>query len=348
MTEASSSRGDQPRAAQSLAEVGEFGLIRMLVGDASQPDGAVLIGPGDDAGLLAAADGRFVASVDLLVEGRHFRRDWSEPYDIGRKAAAQAIIDVVAMGAVPTGLLIGLGAPAQLQVTWVRDTYRGLRDEAAEAAAQCSSGSVGSAGAAVAVPIAGGDTVCAPQVLLSVTVFGDLRGRAPVRRAGARPGDEVAVCGRLGWSAAGYAALSRGFRSPRVVVEAHRRPEPPYAEGPRAADAGATAMCDVSDGLLADLRHLAVAGGVRIDVDPDALEVAEPLRTVAAATGADPLRFVLAGGEDHALVATFRPGSAPAGWSVIGSVHPLPESGQPDVSVAGAPDEQQAGHDHFG
>ena len=122
-------------------------------------------------------------------------------------------------------------------------------------------------------------------------------------RSGARTGDVVAVRGRLGWAAAGLVVLGRGFRSPRVVVEAHRVPSVSYGAGATAADAGATAMIDVSDGLLADLGHVATASGVTIDLDRSTFEVAEPLQAVAAATGTDPYALVLTGGEDHALAA---------------------------------------------
>ena len=133
--------------------------------------------------------------------------------------------------------------------------------------------------------------------------------RAPVLRSGARPGDVVAVCGRLGWAAAGLAVLSRGFRSPAVVVGAYRVPEPPLAAGPVAAASGATSMIDVSDGLLADLGHIAQASGVAIDVKSVALQINPRLVEVASALGKNPLEWVLTGGDDHALVATFPQGS---------------------------------------
>ena len=128
---------------------------------------------------------------------------------------------------------------------------------------------------------------------------------APVLRSGAEPGDVVALAGRQGWAAGGLAVLGRGFRSPRVLVEAYRRPEPPYAAGQVAADAGATAMIDVSDGLLADAGHIADASGVSIDIRREAFEIAEPLHAVGSALGADPLQFILGGGDDHALLACF-------------------------------------------
>jgi len=137
------------------------------------------------------------------------------------------------------------------------------------------------------------------------------------------------------------AVLGRGFRSPRVLVEAYRRPEPPYDAGAIAAAAGATSLIDVSDGLLAEARHLAEASGVAIDVRRDAFEIAEPLQAVGAALGADPIQFILGGGDDHALLATF-PGAAPDGWLVIGSV-----AAGSGVTVDGASYDGPTGWTHF-
>ncbi|WP_020574804.1 thiamine-phosphate kinase [Actinopolymorpha alba] len=332
---------------QTLAELGEFGLIGVL--RARLPIGRdVLLGPGDDAAVVAAPDNRVVATADMLVEGRHFRRDWSEGYDVGRKAAAQNLADVAAMGAVPTALLVSFGAPPDLPVRWAVSFADGLRDECA----------------LVGASVAGGDVVMANPMVIGITALGSLRGQHPVTRSGARPGDLVAVCGRLGWSAAGLAVLARGFRSPRAVVEAHRRPAPPYDAGPEAATLGATSLIDVSDGLLADLAHIAQASGVRIDVETSRLAsaVAEPLQAVAAAIGADPLSFILTGGEDHALAATFPAGTElPSRWQVVGKVCEsagLPGAhgegvggagvGTPTwVTVDGVSYAGPAGHDHF-
>ena len=183
---------------------------------------------------------------------------------------------------------------------------------------------------------------------VAVTALGELApGVRPVLRSGARPGDVLAVCGRLGWAAAGLAALGRGFRSPRLAVAAHQRPQPPYAAGPTAAAAGATSMIDVSDGLLADLGHVATASGVGIDVLTDRLEIGDPVATVAAAMNTDALRLVLTGGDDHALVATF-PGHVqlPAGWSSIGRV--VDGGATPGVTVDGrVPGPGTPGWDHF-
>jgi len=191
--------------------------------------------------------------------------------------------------------------------------------------------------------VLGGDVVRAEVLVLAVTAFGDLQGRAPVTRSGAKPGDVLAYTGRLGWAAAGLAVLGRGFRSPVGVVAAHRRPEPPYAQGPRAAELGATAMVDVSDGLVADLRHVALASGVGIELDTSRLEVSAKLRDVGKALGIEPMDWVLAGGDDHALAATF-PGDKrpPAPWRVIGRV----ARGR-GVVVDGAAYPGPAGWDHF-
>jgi thiamine-monophosphate kinase len=287
-----------------VGDLGESALVAAIV--ARLPSGrGVQLGPGDDAALVTVPDGRVVATTDVLVEGVHFRRDWSDAEDVGHKAAAQNLADVAAMGARSTALLVGLAAPASLPVAWALGLADGLAAEAEKA------------GAAVV----GGDVVSGEQVVVSVTALGTLDGREPVTRSGARPGDVVALVGRLGWSAAGLAVLSRGFRSPRVLVTAHRRPEPVYAAGPAAAKAGATAMVDVSDGLMSDLGRLAEASDVGIAVDVAALQVAEPVRDAAAALGKDPLEWVLTGGEDHALAATFPTRKAvPKGWTVVGEV----------------------------
>ncbi len=184
-------------------------------------------------------------------------------------------------------------------------------------------------------------------ITVAITALGDLQGREPVTRSGARPGDVVAVTGWLGWSAAGHAVLARGFRSPRAFVEAHRRPEPPYHAGPAAAELGATAMTDVSDGLVADLGHIAEASKVRIDVRSAALDVPAQMADIGQAVGVDPLQWVLTGGEDHAIVATFPPETKlPARWRRIGEVLHL--SAAPQVTVDGAPWTRTGGWDHFG
>ncbi|MBK8446413.1 MAG: thiamine-phosphate kinase [Micropruina sp.] len=313
-------------AGRSVAETGEFDVIGSIIeGLPSSP--AVRVGPGDDCAVFAV-DGDVAVSTDTMVENVHFRRAWSSADDVGRKAVAAAVADLEAMGARPVGLVMALTLPPELEVAWVSEFAVGVREECANAG----------------VVLLGGDTTRGRDITATATVFGDLQGRPPVTRAGARPGDVVAVCGRLGWAAAGVTVLNRGFRSPRAVVVAHRVPEPPYGQGIVAQQAGATAMIDCSDGLLADLGHVARASGVAIDVHTSALDVAEPQSVVAAAVGGgDPLTFMLTGGDDHALLATFAPGDVPDGWQVIGVVI----EGEPAVTVDGAAWQGEAGWQHF-
>jgi len=324
------------------------------------------VGIGDDAAVVAAPGGRVVAAVDLLIEGRHFRRDWSSAYDVGVKAAARSLADIAAMGAVNTALLVALAAPGTLPARWAIDLADGLAAEAARAGAG----------------IVGGDTARGDSIILSVTALGDLTSR-PVLRSGARPGDLVAVTGQLGHSAAGLALLQVGWPAPGMaaaadppdalaaLVAAHRRPAPPYDAGPEAARLGATAMIDISDGLLADLGHVAAASGAQVELGrarlapgralleaAASLMAAAPSARTEAADSPPPvppaafpagspesvaLDWVLTGGEDHALVASFPPGTAlPARWRVIGEVRD--GSG---VTVDGTPHAGPAGWEHF-
>ncbi len=314
----------------TLSEIGERAVIAALTAElATAPD--VLVGPGDDAAVLDVG-GPVVTSVDVLVENVHFKLGWSDPGDIGRKAVAVNVADLEAMGARATGIVLGFSAPPHLQLRWVRELAVGLR-------AEC---------AAAGVSLLGGDVTRSRDLTLSVTVLGGLEGRAPVLRSGARAGDVVALRGRTGWAAAGLAVLSRGFRSPRAVVEAQKVPQVPYGEGAVAARAGATAMVDVSDGLVSDLAHVAEASGVVVDLRRDAFEVPEPLQAVAAATGADPYQLLLTGGEDHALAATFPAGTVPAGWREVGLVRALGADEPAQVLVDGQTWASPGGHDHFG
>ncbi len=309
----------------TLADAGEFGLIAALVDRFPQGE-QVLVGPGDDAAVLRIRNGHVVVSTDLVVEGRHFRRDWASAEDVGHRAAAQNLSDINAMGGRATSLTIGLAAPGDLPVQWALDFARGF-------AAECD---------LVGASVVGGDLTRADQIVIAVTVLGGCT-QSPVLRSGARPGDVLALHGRQGWSAGGLAVLGRGFRSPRVLVDAYRRPEPPYDAGRVAAEAGATAMIDVSDGLLADAGHIAERSGVAIDVHAGAFDIPEPLLAVGAALGAEPLSFILGGGEDHSLLATYTDaGSVPDGWAVVGAVGE--GSG---VTVDGAAYEGPTGWTHF-
>jgi thiamine-monophosphate kinase len=348
----------------SVADLGEWGIIAAL--KARMPAGALTsVGIGDDAAVVTTPSGSVVAAVDLLIEGRHFRREWSSAYDVGVKAAARSLADIAAMGAVNTALLVALATPGTLPARWAADLAAGLASEATRAGAG----------------VVGGDTARADVITLSVTALGDLEGRPPVLRSGAKPGDVIAVAGTLGHAAAGLALLTAGVvpEALTALVATQLRPAPRYEAGPEAARLGATAMIDVSDGLLADLGHLATASGVLVNVRTASLEPAPALREAAArllaskpsartnsadsrppapspARGEDPgagktgnagpalpLEWVLTGGEDHALVAAFPPDvRLPAHWRVIGEV--IPGAG---VTVDGAPHAGPGGWQHF-
>jgi thiamine-monophosphate kinase len=289
--------------AESLAGLGEFAAIDRLIADRDQPT-VVAVGPGDDAAVLTASDGRTVVSTDMLVEGRHFRLDWSTPRDVGRKAIAQNAADIEAMGAAATAFVVAFGAPGDTSAAQTLELADGMWHEARKFGAG----------------VVGGDLVSAPQWVISVTVLGDLAGRTPVLRSGARVGDTLAVAGGLGRSAAGYDLLRHNIDGFDILRRVHLAPEPPYGQGRIAADGGATAMTDVSDGLLADLGHIADASAVGINVSTAVLAAdRDALAEAAAVADVDAWGWVLGGGEDHALVATFS-GTPPKGWRAIGTV----------------------------
>ncbi|MCU1549907.1 MAG: thiL [Glaciihabitans sp.] len=267
---------------------------------------AQLLGPGDDAAVLAAPDGRYVVTTDMMVHGPDFRLAWSTPYDLGWKAAASNLADVAAMGAVPTGLVVAIAAPADTTVSFLEAIADGLRLGCEEMAPTCG--------------VVGGDLSVSPTLTIAVTAFGDLEGRDPVLRSGARVGDVLAVSGKLGAAAGGLQLLfSAGMvdGEPSVMAGVNLRtehpelvgsqlaPTPPISDGRLAAIAGATSMIDISDGLALDARRIAAASGVALELQ------------LAAIGG----RQALDGGEDHSLLATFLPSATlPGGFREIGRV----------------------------
>ena len=299
---------DEPTdaAGPTLADIGEDELLSTIF--PVLPGGPrVLIGPGDDAALLSTPGGSVLATTDAMVRGRDWLDDWSTGADVGAKTVAQNLADIAAMGGVPSALLVTVIADPRTSLAWVRDFTAGLADAAREAG----------------VAVVGGDLSSAPEgvLVVSVTALGDCEGRPAVCRSGAQAGDVLAVCGSLGHSAAGLLLLQRGEseRAPELVYY-HRRPRPPYGQGPAAARAGATAMLDVSDGLGRDAGRMARASGVRIELDDSQLaDDVEQLQRVLSA--ADAWRSVIEGGEEHSLLACFPAGAGlPDGWRRIGDV----------------------------
>jgi thiamine-monophosphate kinase len=205
--------------------------------------------------------------------------------------------------------LLAIGMPGSTTSHWAGEFLAGFMEEA------------DSAGAVVL----GGDVSDCENIVISVTAIGHLPSGAALARSGAGAGDTVGICGRSGMAAAGLRVLQRGLRSPRVLVDAFRVPNIDYSAGARAAKSGATSMIDISDGLVADLEHIARGSGVCIELDTKKIAVPEELVSTAAAFGVDPMGWILAGGDDHAIVATFPPKKRmPRGFTAIGKVAPAP------------------------
>lgn len=281
------------------------------------------VGNGDDAAVLGPAAAT-VVTTDMLVEGTHFRLDLTGWADLGRRAVAQNVSDVLAMGAECSRVLVALAVPAGTTMGQIADLAAGVHGEAAR------SGAV----------VVGGDLTRAALVVVAVTAIGTLPdGAHPLRIDGAVPGDTVALTGSPGRSAAGLALLLAGHPD-GPLQESHRVPVPPIGSGTAARLAGARALTDVSDGLLRDLSGLAKASGVAANIDTHALPV-DPLLTEAAEAlgAADPGRqvvdWILDGGEDHGLLGTFPPGATiPPGFTVIGTIR----SGEPGrITLDGEP-----------
>ncbi|MEJ3404189.1 thiamine-phosphate kinase [Rathayibacter sp. YIM 133350] len=279
-------------ASPSIGEVHELQALSRIFPRLPAADAAI-IGPGDDAAVLSAPDSRYVVTTDMMVHGPDFRLAWSTPFELGWKAAATNLSDVAAMGARPTALVVAIAAPVTLGVAVLEGIADGLREACAALAPGCG--------------VVGGDLSASDTLTLAVTAFGDLEGRPPVLRSGARSGDVVAYAGTLGAAALGLALLfaeatDADGRPDAGLADALRArhpgplaaqlaPSPPIGAGVIAAQAGATAMLDVSDGLALDATRIARASGVGIDLS-------------SAALGVDPER-ALGGGEDHGLLATF-------------------------------------------
>ncbi|MDO4899543.1 thiamine-phosphate kinase [Actinomyces sp.] len=362
------STAEAAAGARAIADLGEEALLSSftpLLPSTSQ----AIVPTGDDCAVIGAPDGRYCVSTDVLVQDEHFRTDWSTARDVGARAAAQNLADIAAMGAVPTALVVSLVLPRTTPVAWVQDLARGFADA-------CRGTGAG---------VVGGDLSVGDRVIIAVTVHGDLDGRRPVLRSGARPGDLVVHAGTLGRSAAGLALLQAGFddradewdaKNAAAGIAAqclriYRAPEPPLADGPAFADAGATAMMDVSDGLLRDAGRIARAsdvvvdiadldgGGGAVDARRDALGLAvdlvvlEPvaglLRHDAVAARELARQWVLTGGEDHGMLAALPPsavGRLPEGARVIGVVRARGAGESAGVRVGGRVPER-FGWDHF-
>mgnify|MGYP000656218780 CR=1 FL=1 len=310
---------------ETVGELGENEALKRTVARLNQGE-YTLVGSGDDAAVIKAADGRVVVTTDTMIEGHDFRLDWSNGFDLGFKAVATNVSDVAAMGAKPTSLVVAISVPPSTKISFLEDFADGLRTACEQLAPGCA--------------VVGGDLAASDQVFISVTAHGDLEGREPILRSGARVGDIVAVAGTLGRAAAGLSLLFSGDKDAisayDALVGVQLRPEPPIAAG---IGVDATSMLDVSDGLSRDAARIAKASGVAIRIKGQDLQGFEAmLDDVALRLGVSSRDWVLFGGEDHSLLATFAPGvQIPRAFKTIGVVaegsgvwlddNELPESG---------------------
>jgi thiamine-monophosphate kinase len=292
-----------------MSTEGEFELIARLAPFLATGGDDLVVGSGDDAAVLDL-DGRGVClAVDVLVDEVHFRRDLSSLADVGWKAVAVNCSDIAAMGATPTVAVVGLCRPASVSGEEIEELYRGM-SEACER---------------WGLRLVGGDTVSSQALALSVTVMGDVEPAKAVRRSGARAGDRLVVVGALGAAAAALAGFRAGLDVSDELLAAHRRPIAHVEAGTALANAGATAMIDVSDGFGADLLHICEASEVGALVDAASLPAGVGVAAVAVQLGRDPLEFVAGGGDDYALLAAVPPDAADQiaaalGGAVVGEV----------------------------
>ena len=289
---------------ETIASLGENESLKRTISRLNKGEHE-LVGPGDDAAVIKAESGSFVVTTDTLVQDHDFKLEWSSGYDLGWKAVASNIADVAAMGATPTVLVVALVAPSDTEVAWLEAFADGLREACLALAPGCA--------------VVGGDLASGAQLVIAVTAHGDLAGRQPVLRSGAQVGDQVAVAGTLGRAACGLELLASGNTDAANAyddwVNVQLRPQPPIAAGVAAAEAGATAMLDISDGLAKDATRIAKASSVTIKLDPIQLQgfqavlegAAQALAIKPATLTADQYtrKWVLGGGEDHSLLATF-------------------------------------------
>jgi len=306
----------------------EFDLIKKFAERAKAPDGGsdrVVLGIGDDAA-VTTPKGVTATSVDMVVEGVHFRRISSTLRQVGRKALSVALSDLAAMGAEAGEAYVAIGIPTALDEAECLELYGGLAEVADETGSE----------------MAGGDVSVSPFLIVAVTVVGHAESAERlVGRATARPGDALAVTGELGGAAAGLLLAGADDRAAELrqavdasIAEAligrHVDPAPRLAAGTALAASGATAMIDLSDGLGADAWQLASAGPAWLRIELDRLPLQEGVREVASAAGLDALDLAASGGEDYELLAAIPPervsdavaaaGRAGTSLTVIGEV----------------------------
>jgi len=286
----------------------------------------VELGIGDDAAVLSASNNKLVATVDMAVEGVHFRCDWSSPFQIGAKLTTANLADIFAMGAKPKYLLVAAAISQVNNSEVITELAKGIRSVADN----------------FKVSVIGGDLSKAERMSLSITALGELSGN-PILRSNAQVGDLLYLSALPGLSAAGLAILNRGLDRPRYVVDAHLNPK---LVAPDKLIKVATSMCDISDGLVTDAGNIAKASGVAINLNKELITSApdfKDLAELANELGEDVFDWILTGGEDHFFLATVNPSNASEELGIkIGVV----TTGSGEISLDGAVI-KKSGYQHF-
>jgi thiamine-monophosphate kinase len=294
---------------ETLASLGENEALRRTVSRLKKSENTI-VGSGDDAAVVATSNDRFVVTTDTMIEDNDFKTDWSTAFDLGWKAVATNISDVAAMGARPTALVVALAVPKETEITWLEQFADGLQ---AAVTHFCPT-----------AEIVGGDLAQGNQIVIAVTAHGDLEGREPILRTGAKSGDIIAVAGTLGQAACGLSLLQSGNQDAISAyddwVNVQKRPMPPIQSGIEAVTA--TSMLDISDGLAKDAARIAKASGVKLTINKQSLDgYCARLDDVADRLEVKSIDWVLFGGEDHSLLATFPESSTiPRSFKPIGRV----------------------------
>lgn len=276
-----------------MKPLSEFDLIAQLTADAPSKAKDLMQGVGDDCAIIAGPYGfDWLITTDALVEGVHFRREWTDFETLGRKALAVNLSDIAAMGGRPRFYLVSIGLPPCDSDATVSALYDGIRAQAAE----------------YDIFLIGGDTVSSSsEIFISITVLGDVpRGHA-ILRSGAKPGDAIYVTGQLGFSALGLICLDGGKRNDdaKPFILRHLSPIARIKEGIWIAKTCiATSMIDVSDGLLADLGHIADESGVGFEIDVGRVPTVPRFAELSRELKQDPIVLMLSGGEDYELAFT--------------------------------------------
>ena len=267
------------------SEAGLIARLRDLFHTSFQTE--VQVGIGDDAAVIKSSNNKLVATVDMAVEGIHFHRKWSSPFQIGAKLTTANLADIFAMGAVPKYLLVAAGINELNNSETVSELAKGIRSVADK----------------FEVSVIGGDLSKSEKMTLSITALGELSAQ-PILRSGGRVGDIIYLSSLTGLSAAGLAILNRDLDRPRYVVEAHLNPK---LVAPDKLIKVATSMCDVSDGLATDAAHLANASAVNFNLSKDLISKADDFKDLAELAkelNEDVFDWILTGGEDHFFLAT--------------------------------------------